>query len=75
MAVGINLQGEILSLSGEVERLMAANGLNLATAATLLDKLRSCQDRALHAGLDSSARQLRAAANQLAMRINSESKT
>ncbi len=67
-----DLKDEIRKLTSETEQLMAASSLDMATAATLLERLRSCQDRAQHAGLNDGARQLRAAANHLAIRIHWE---
>jgi hypothetical protein len=72
MSESADLNAEIKKLTNETEQLMATSSLDMATAATLLERLRSCQDRAQHAGLNDSARQLRAAANHLAIRINLE---
>jgi hypothetical protein len=67
-----DLKEECRNLSTQTEQLMAAGSLDMAGAATLLERLRNCQDRAQHAGLNDQARQLRAAANHLAIRINLE---
>ena len=72
MSESADLNAEIKKLTNETEQLMATSSLDMATAATLLERLRSCQDRAQHAGMNDSARQLRAAANHLAIRINLE---
>ena len=72
MSEVVDLKEECRNLTVQTEQLMAASNLDMAAAATLLERLRSCQDRAQHAGLNDSARQLRAAANHLAIRINLE---